>query len=70
MERQCTLAKNDDVHVQRFEMCWTIRILVEGPETNKVIVSEKFNLFPSFLHEDIFSCERMDIKNLGVRRSE
>jgi hypothetical protein len=38
--RQRSLSKDNDVHVQRFEVCLTVWILVERSETNKVVVSK------------------------------
>lgn len=62
------LAKDDDVHVQRFQIGRAEIILLETAETHGVIVSEELNLLPSFLHLNIFSRERMDIEHLGQHR--
>lgn len=37
-----------------------VRILIEAPETDKVVVPEQFNLFTSFFHLDVFNGQRVD----------
>jgi hypothetical protein len=60
------LAEHDDVHVQRLEMCWAVRILVEAPETDEVVRSEKLDLLTRFLHLNILCSKWMDSKNLSA----
>lgn len=64
VEGKDTLAEDNDIHVERFEMSGAVRVLVKGSEANEIIISEEFDFFTSFLHEDIFSCEWMDAENL------
>lgn len=45
-------------------MCWAVRVLVERPETDEVVISEQLDLFASFFHENIFCRQRMDIEDL------
>ena len=68
------LAEDDDVHVQRLEVCWAVRILVKAPETDQIVCSEELDLLTRFLHLDILCGKRMDPENLSnttcmVRRS-
>ena len=42
-------AEDDDVHVEWLEVRLGVRVLVEGSETDKIVVSEQFNLFASLL---------------------
>ena len=65
MERERALSEYDHVHVERLEVGWTVRVLVEGAETDKVIVSEQLNFLASLLHQDIFNSEGMDAKHLA-----
>jgi hypothetical protein len=65
--RECAFSEDNDIHVQRLQICWTIWILIERTETDKVVISEKLNLFTRFLHEDIFDCQRMDTKDLDAK---
>jgi hypothetical protein len=43
-----------------------VRILIEAPETDKVVVPEQFNLFTSFLHLDVFHGQRVDREDLRI----
>jgi hypothetical protein len=62
--RQNAFAEYDNIHVQWFEIRWAIWVLVETAETNKVIIAEKLNLFPSFFHLNVFRGKRVDGKDL------
>jgi hypothetical protein len=62
--RESALAEDDDVHVQRFEVCLTVRVLVERSETDQVVVSEQFNLFTRLFQQDIFGGQGMYAKDL------
>ena len=64
LHREDSFAKNDDVHVQRFEVGWTIRVLIETAETDKIVCPEEFNLLARFFHLDIFRCQWVDAENL------
>lgn len=46
---QSTLAEDDDVHVERFEIRLTVRILVERSETDEIVVPEELDLLSSLL---------------------
>ena len=50
-------------------MCWAVRILVEGTETDEVVIPEQLNLLSGFLHKNIFRREGMDIENLHSKTS-
>ena len=64
VEGEDALAEDDDVHIERLEVGWAVRVLVEGAETDEVVVPEEFDFFASFFHEDIFSCQWMDREDL------
>lgn len=38
--RESTFAEDNNVHVQRFEVCLTVWVLIERSETDEVVVSE------------------------------
>lgn len=46
-----------------------VRILVKTPETDKVVVPEQLDFFTSFLHLDVFSCQRVNREDLETRLS-
>lgn len=66
MERQSALAEDDDVHVERLEIGLRVRILVEGSETDQVVVSEQLDLFACLFEQDIFSRQRVNTKYLDL----
>jgi hypothetical protein len=45
-------------------MGWAIWVLVEGTETDEVVIPEQLNLFTGFLHKNILRRERVDIEDL------
>ena len=61
-----TFSEHDDIHVQRFEVGRAEIILFETSERNEIIVAEQLDLFASFLHLDIFRCQRMNRENLNA----
>ena len=62
--RKDALSEDDDVHVERLKVRRAVLILLETSETDKVVGSEKFDLFASFLHENIFCCKRVNREDL------
>lgn len=64
--RECTFSKDDDVHVERFEVGLRIRVLVERSETDQVVVSEQLDLFSGLFQQNILGREGMDTKDLIV----
>ena len=62
--RECSFPEDNDVHVERFEVGWAVRVLVETTEADKVVVPEKFDLFSCFFHLDILSREWMNMEDL------
>lgn len=54
----------DDVHIQGFKVCLTIRILIERSETDQVVVPEQLDLLSSFFQQDILCRQRVDPKHL------
>lgn len=48
--RKNTLSEDNDVHVQWFQVCRTIRVLLETAETDEIVRPEQLNLFASLLH--------------------
>lgn len=65
--RKDAFSEYDNVHVQRFQVCWTVWVLIEATETYKVVVPEELDLFACLLHLDIFRRQRMDIEHLKVK---
>jgi len=64
--RECTFSKDDNVHVERFEVGLRVRVLVERSETDQVVVSEQLDLFSSLFQQNILGCKGMDTKDLIV----
>ena len=64
--RECTFSKDDDVHVERFEVGLGIRVLVERSETDQVVVSEQFNFLSSLFKQNIFGGKRMNTEYLNI----
>jgi hypothetical protein len=62
--RQCPLSEYYNVHIQWLQMRWAVGILVETSETDKVVVTEQFNLFTRLLHLNVFRSQWMYRKNL------
>lgn len=62
--REYPLAEDDDVHIERLQICGTHVVLLETTETNEIIVAEQLDLLTRFFHLDIFSCKGMDGKDL------
>lgn len=62
--RKGTFAEDDDVHVERLEVGWTVGILVKRSKTDKIVVSEEFNLLTRLFHLNIFSRQGMNSKDL------
>ena len=60
-----SFTENDDVHVERLQICRAVLILVETPETDKIIVVKQLYLLSRFLHLDIFSRQRVDGEHLS-----
>ena len=61
-----TFSEHDDIHVQRFEVGRAEIILFKTTERNEVVVAEQLDLFASFLHLDIFRCQRVNRENLNA----
>ena len=62
--RECTLPKDDDVHIQRLQVGWTVRILIETSEANQIIISEQLYFLSGLLHLDVLGGQRMKFENL------
>lgn len=62
--REDTFPKNDDVHVERFEVGRAVLVLLKTPKTDEIIRPEKLNLLAGFFHEDIFCRQWMYRKHL------
>ena len=63
MEGECALAEYHNVHVEWFQVCRTVWVLVKRTETDKVVVTEQFNLLASLFHENIFRRQRVDAES-------
>ena len=57
---QDPLAEYDKVYINRFEICRTIRILVECAVGDEVVMLEDLDLFACFLHENVFYRKRVN----------
>lgn len=64
--RKRALAEDDDVHVEWLEVRLAVRVLVERPEADEVVVAKELNLFARLLHLDVLRRERVDAKDLGI----
>lgn len=62
--RKNTVTEDNDIHVERLEVCGTVWVLVETAETDEVIITEEFNLLARFLHLDILCSERVNGEDL------
>ena len=52
--RKDALSEDDDVHVERFEVCWAVLVLLKTAETDEVVCPEELDLFARLLHQNIF----------------
>lgn len=66
---QCTFPKNDDIHIERFQVSGTVRVLIKTSETHEEIVPEEFYFLSRLLHKDILRCQRMDGEHLKMDKS-
>jgi hypothetical protein len=66
--RKRSFSEHHHVHVDGVQVGRAIRILVETPETDEIIVAEQFDLLPRLFHLDIFSGQGMNSKNLKIRQ--
>ena len=62
--RQCALSEDYYIHVEGLKICRAVWVLVERPETDKVVVSEELDLFARLLHLDIFDGQRVNTESL------
>ena len=65
--REYAFTEDDDIHVERLEICRAIWILVEATETHQIVVPEKLDFLSRLLHLNILCGKRMNGENLSTR---
>lgn len=67
MERERTLTKDDNVHVQRLEVGGAVGILIKRAKADEIVISEQLDLLARLLHLNIFGGQGMDAKSLSTQ---
>ena len=66
--REDAFPEDNDVHVERLEICRAVWILVKATETNEIVVPEQLDLLPRFFHLDILRRKGVNRKDLNILR--
>ena len=66
--RKNPLTEDNDVHVERLEICRAVWVLVKATETNEIVVPEQLDLLPRFFHLDILRRKGVNRKDLNILR--